>query len=102
MKIPETLSELLWCSQHHEPVIRFMDGSWSCRWQLVVETSDDSFCKIEPLPIEATLTAELAEARELLATALDIIETPYYHIGERQVDQIKQIAVAVEKARKGQ
>jgi hypothetical protein len=42
--------ELLWCAQHEEPVIMFMDGSISCRWQLIVETSEDSFCKIVPLP----------------------------------------------------
>lgn len=52
------------------------------------------------LDVVATLESELAEARALLVTALEIIETPYYMIGKDESEGIKRIAAAVEKARK--
>lgn len=51
MKISKN-RELLWCSKHDEPVIKYDDDSWSCRWQLVVETGDESQCVIGELPKE--------------------------------------------------
>lgn len=48
--------------------------------------------------VEALVRA-LEELRELLVAALDIIETPYYHLGQKESDQIKQIEAAVEAYR---
>lgn len=42
--------KLKWCEEHDEPVIVYRDGSWRCWWQLVVETGDESHCKLIPVP----------------------------------------------------
>ena len=37
---------LRWCAEHDYPVIVYSDDSWCCQWQLIVETSDETQCKI--------------------------------------------------------
>lgn len=47
--------QLWWCESHEEPVWVYTDGSWSCRWQLVVESGREDRCKLIPNVPESVL-----------------------------------------------
>lgn len=56
--------KLKWCEKHDEPLIVYHDGSWSCRWQEIVETSDDTQCKIIPVARRSKTDCECHECEE--------------------------------------
>ena len=71
---------LKWCKHHREPVWMFDDGSWSCRWQLIVETRDESHCEIvDEVPAEVLFKPKVEEP-VIVSTMCSCISCEY-HLG---------------------
>lgn len=50
---------LMWCEKHLEPVWVYNDKSWTCMWQLIVETGDESQCKlVSKIPTDVLVHSE--------------------------------------------